>query len=141
MALGCSSGIAGRSTHSSGQVRISSHRAGLSPKPQSLLQEAKEEVKPKSEELKPKLAEELSSPRKSSASQQEKVVENESSLSLAAWIGQAATDARHAQVSIFSLEIFLCYFPVIMLPKSAFCEEFHRSKLSSVSTSGPKFWK
>lgn len=141
MALGCSSGIPGRSTHSSGQVRISSHRAGLSPKPQSLLQEAKEEGKPNSEELKPKLAEELSSPRKSSASQQEKVVENESSLSLAAWIGQAATDARHAQVSIFSLEIFLCYFPVIMLPKSAFCEEFHRSKLSSVSTGGPKFWK
>lgn len=140
MALGCSSGIAGRSTHSSGQVRISSHRAGLSPKPQSLLQEAKEEVKPKSEELKPKLAEETA-PRKSSASQQEKVVENESSLSLAAWIGQAATDARHAQVSISSLEVFLCYITVFMLPKSAFCEESHGSKLSSVSTGGPKFWK
>lgn len=140
MALGCSSGIAGRSTHSSGQVRISSHRAGLSPKPQSLLQEAKEEVKPKSEELKPKLAEETA-PRKSSASQQEKVVENESSLSLAAWIGQAATDARHAQVSISALEIFRCYFTVFMLPKSAFCEEFHGCKLSSVSTGGAKFWK
>lgn len=136
MALGCSSGIAGRSTHSSGQVRISSHRAGLSPKPQSLLQEAKEEVKPKSEEL----AEETA-PRKSSAGQQEKVVENESSLSLAAWIGQAATDARHAQVSISSLEIFLCYSPVIMLPKSAFCEESHRSKVISASTGGPKFWR